>query len=364
MPSYPCAALGAIARNADLCPNAPALIEPDGKTFNYNELWQQIKAVSEQLQAAGAGTGERVAVLLPQGVLQILAVTGVLNRHIAVPLQTKTTAAEVEASLRRLSVSALIVSQEFPAEAEAANKAGLTVLVACDGQSPRDWEIRAPVFPSKPIAVHSEAILLLITSATTDRSKVVPLTGANLDAGNAATRDAAGLVDSDRLLLMVSLCHRLGVESAFAQFLAGGAVIATAGYDPTSYLHWLNGLRPTWYVCAPAVHQASLAQLNVALPASPLSLRLLQSAGAPLPNSVRDELEQALGVPVLNGYGATEAHYIAIEGVPFDRHIPDAAGRPCGSEIAIMSPSQELLLAGEEGEIAVRGVAVFSGYED
>ena len=364
MPSYRCAAIGAIAHNADSRPSALALIEPDGKTFSYNELWQQIEAVSERLQGAGVVTGERVAVLLPQGALQILAVAGVLNHHIAVPLQAKTTAAEVEASLRRLSAAALIVSQEFPAEADAANKAGLVVLVARNGQSPRDWEVRVPAFPSNPPAVRSEAILLLITSATTDRSKVVPLTGANLDAGNAATRDAAGLVDSDRLLLMVSLCHRIGVESAFAQFLAGGAVIATAGYDPNSYLHWLKSLKPTWYVCSPAVHQASLAPLKVTLPTSPLSLRLLQSAGAPLPNSLRDELEQALGVPVLNGYGATEAHYIAIEGVPFNGHIPDAAGRSCGLEIRILNSSKEFLPTGEEGEIAVRGPAVFSGYED
>ncbi len=355
MRSYPCAALSAIARNADLRPNAPALIEPDGRTFNYSELWQQIEAVSEQLQGAGVGAGERVAVLFPQGALQILAVAGALNRHIAVPLQAKTTTAEVEASLSRLSASALIVSPEFAAESEAANKAGLIVLVANHGQSPKDWEIRAPAFPSSRTAARSEAVLFLITSATTDRSKVVPLTGANLDAGNAQTRDAARLVESDRLLMMVSLCHRIGVESAFAQFLAGGAVIATHGFDPAAYLHWLNDLRPTWYVCAPAVHQASLAQLRVALPTSPLSLRLLQSAGAPLPNSVRDELERTLGVPVLNGYGASEAHYIAIEGVPFNGHNTDAAGRPCGSEIGIMNASRELLPTGEEGEIVVRG---------
>ena len=48
-------------------------------------------------------------------------------------------------------------------------------------------------------------------------------------------------------------------------------------------------------------------------------------------------------MPVFNGYGATEAHYIAIEGVPFHGHISDAAGQPCGSEIGIMNPSRELV---------------------
>lgn len=364
MRSYSCAALASIAHCAEASPHSDALVRPDGITLSYNDLWTQIEAVSRRLQHAGVGSGERVAVLVPQGALQILAVVGVLNQHVAIPLQAKTTAAEVEFSLRRMSASALIVSPEYVAETEAATQMGLTVLVARKEALPSAWEIRASAVAPTRSASGSKAILFLITSATTDRSKVVPLTGANLDAGNAATRDAAQLAGSDRLLSMVSLCHRLGLESVLAQFLAGGTVIATPGFDPAAFGRWLIDLKPTWYVCAPTVHQAALAQLKTAPPNDPTSLRLVQSAGAPLPKDVRDELEQLLSVPVLNGYGATEAHYIAIEALPFEGHIPAAAGRSCGLEIGIVHASGEVLPTGEEGEIVVRGPAVFSGYED
>ena len=358
------AAIDAISRYAHASPKLPALIEPDGATLDYAEFWAQLEALSQRLQEAGVGIGERVAVLLPQGGLEVIAVAGVLNRHVCLPLKARTTVAEVESALRRSVASALIVSAEFEAEAEAALEMGLTVLIAISGEPPKNWVIRTSAYAPIGTVAHSEAILFLITSATTSDSKVVPLTAANLNAGNTWTRDSAQLVASDRLLLMVPLCHRIGFESTFAQFLAGGTVIATGGFDPAAYVRWLNTLDPTWYVCAPAVHQAALLQLRDEQLARPISLRLLQSAGAPLPNDVREQLEEVLRLPVLNGYGATEAHYIAIEALPYHGHIPNAAGRSCGLEIGIMDAAGTLLPCGEDGEIAARGLSVCSGYLD
>lgn len=364
MRSYSCAALAAIAHDAESSPHSEALVRPDGITLSYHDLWAQIEAVSQRLHDAGVGSGERVAVLVPQGALQILAVVGVLNQHVAIPLQAKTTAAEVEFSLRRMSASALIVSPEYVAETEAATQMGLTVLVARKEALPSAWEIRASaVAPTRSASV-SKAILFLITSATTGHSKVVPLTAANLDAGIESRRHSLRLTASDRLLLMTSLCHIIGVENALAQFAVGGTVIATGGFDPPAYLHWLNDLRPTWYDCAPAVHQAALVQLKAGSVNLPVSLRFLQSAGAPLPSEVKQQLEQTLNLPVFNDYGMTEACPIAVDAFLPGGRIPNSAGRSCGLEIGILHASGEVLPTGEEGEIVVRGPAVFSGYED
>src|ERR1039458_9120094 len=101
MRTFSCDALRAIARYAEVAPQAPALIEPDGITLNYKELLDQIEAVSRRLREAGIGPGQRVAVLLPQGALQVLVVTGVLSEHVAIPLQSRATTGEVESHLRR-----------------------------------------------------------------------------------------------------------------------------------------------------------------------------------------------------------------------------------------------------------------------
>jgi acyl-CoA synthetase (AMP-forming)/AMP-acid ligase II/thioesterase domain-containing protein len=342
--------------------NSPALIEPNGIILSYEDLWEQILAVTSRLQKAGITSQETVAVLVPQGGLQTLAIAGALNHCICAPLQPRTNVVEVEALLRRFAASALIASPSFEEEAQAASRMGLTVLTAGDGESPKDWKICRAASLERAGAESSEAILMMVTSASTGSSKVVPLTAANLDAGISSRRDSLRLTASDRLLQMTSLCHIIGIENALAQFLVGGVVITTRGFDPTAYLDWLRELRPTWYDCAPTVHQAALKELNRKPPENPPSLRFVQSAGAPLPNEVRQGLEQVLRVPVFNDYGMTEACPIATDAFLPGGRSPNSAGRSCGIQVAVMDPSGDLVQPDKDGEIVVRGTAVFSGY--
>jgi acyl-CoA synthetase (AMP-forming)/AMP-acid ligase II/thioesterase domain-containing protein/acyl carrier protein len=356
--------LDAIAHYAESTPQSPALIEPDGATFSYKDLWAQIEMVSRRLEGAGIGAGERVALLLPQGGGEVLAATGVLNCHTAITLKTKSSTTEVEACLKMLSVSALIAAPEFEAQVEAAIGLGITVLVARKGESPKDWHIRVPALQLNPRNPPPEAVTFSFSSGTTGTSKIVPVTATNLNARITSLSNSVQLTASDRLLLMISQSFGVSVLYTHAQFSVGGVVIATEGFDPASYSSWLNKLRPTWYICAPTVHHATLSQLKAEPPSRPLSLRLIESSFAPLPEELRKELEQILGVPVLTQYGATEAGIIASESLSSGGRIPTRVGRSRGSEIGIMSSSGLLLPAGQEGEIAVRGPAVASGYVD
>lgn len=358
------ALLAPIAHAAELHPRSVALIVPGGPSLGYGELWSRIDACRLRLDEAGIPHDGIVAVLAPQGTLQILAVAGVIAHCACAPLQPRTTVAEVASLLRRLSASALIAAPEFEAESQAAAQNGLAVFRARPELSPSDWEF-TPASAPPPLARRPPDIrLIFATSATTSTPKLAPLTESNLLAGVESRSIALRLASSDRLLLMTSLSHITGAENSLAQLHSGGSVIATGGFDPASYLHWLRELNPTWYACAPAVHQAALAQLMRDPPTPPLSLRLLQSAGAPLPVSVRDGLEQILGIPVFNDYGMTEACPIAVDAFLPGGRVPGSAGRTCGLEIRIINSSGEPLAPGSDGEITVRGPAVFPGYLD
>jgi acyl-CoA synthetase (AMP-forming)/AMP-acid ligase II len=174
---------------------------------------------------------------------------------------------------------------------------GLTSLVARSGQSPKYWKIHAPAFPSNGQSKSSGSLLIQVTSATMGRPKVVPLSAANFDAGIEPRRVLLQLSFSDRLLQMTSMSHSMGIENTFAQFLAGGAVIATNGFDSTTFRRWLIDLRPTWYDCSPTIHQAALAQLKREPLDSLVSLRFIQSAGAPLADDIRQGSSRSSAFP-------------------------------------------------------------------
>ncbi len=161
---------------------------------------------------------------------------------------------------------------------------------------------------------------------------------------------------------MTSMCHIIGVENALAQFLVGGSILATAGFDPVHYIDWLKMHEPTWYDCSPTVHQAALVQLRRKPPEVRCSLRFLQSAGAPLPEEVKQGLEEILQIPVFNDYGMTEACPIAVDAFLPGGRVAKSAGRSCGLEIAILDSNGVRVSPGIHGEIAVQGPAVIAGY--
>jgi oxalate---CoA ligase len=361
------AILAPIVHHAELNPDAAALIEPSGVTLSYREFWSQIEACRLRLEAAGIASGQVVAVLLPQGALQIVAVTGAMSHGVCAPLQPRTTESEVASLLHKLSASALIVSSEFEAESLAAAAMGLTVLVARAQQSPAEWQIRrsdSPAPRSASRSVFPDVKLIFAASPTSSTRRPVPLSESNLEAGTAARRNSLRLTASDRLLLMTSLSHIASAENTLAQLQCGGTVIATGGFQPAAYLGWLSGLKPTWYACAPAIHQAALLRLTRDLRETPATLRFIQSTGAPLAGDVRQRLEDILRIPVFNDYGMTEACPIASDAFLPGERVSGSVGRSCGLEIRIVGATGEAAASGVEGEIAVRGPAVFPGYLD
>jgi acyl-CoA synthetase (AMP-forming)/AMP-acid ligase II/thioesterase domain-containing protein/acyl carrier protein len=337
------------------------------------QLWGGLDALAEILYEAGIGARDTVAVLLSDGVCGVISLLGVSRICACAPLNPALTSVELKADLLELGAVAVVVSPELETPRVVVEMLGLLAIECAYSDSEQQflWTARKPSTPSiDREAVRPEnggAAILLHTSATTGRRKLVPLSLENLSAMIENTVRALKLGRDDRLLMMARIFHTQGVLSPFAQLLAGGSVIVPDSFTPQDFRRCLNDLHPTWYTCGPTLHRAILTNLEAHPLEAPTSLRFVRSGGAPLPKDLRANLEQALQAPVLDVYGLTETGAVACTRVDSHRLDSDAAnreavGKTMGPEIAIMGPEGELLPPGTEGEIVVAGPTVISGY--
>lgn len=362
----PDALSGLLARGAA---SAPALLAPGREPLPYGALRATVAALRGQLNGCGVGRGDRVAIVLPNGPAMAAAFLGVAGAATAAPLNPAYRPDELDFYLSDLEAAALVAAEGDDGPAPAAAEArGVPVLrLAEEGGAAGAVRLTGPAgAAARPgPAGAGDTALALHTSGTTSRPKLVPLTHANLAASARNIAATLGLGPEDRGLNVMPLFHIHGLVAALAAPLsAGGSVAATPGFDAFAFFRWMEEARPTWYTAVPTMHQAVLARAGRhrdAVRAAPL--RFVRSSSASLPPAVMEALEEALGVPVIESYGMTEAcHQMASNPLPPAPRKPGSVGPAAGPEVAVMGEGGAILPAGEVGEVVVRGANVTPGY--
>jgi len=242
---------------------------------------------------------------------------------------------------------------------------------------------------------------IVYTSGTTGRPKGVMLTHRNVVSNVKAIARHLPMRPDDLLLSMLPLSHTFERTTGYYTPMAFGASVAFCR-STQLLLQDLRAIRPTVMITVPRIHErlvagfeAKMAQygwlerlyrdarraaasrmgLNGGAQATGAGaagswvrlaervigvrlralfggrLRVSVSGGAPLPVEVSTTL-LAFGVPVVQGYGMTEASPVVAANTPDDNQ-PDTVGRPL--------PGVQLQLA-ETGELLVRGPSVMKGY--
>src|SRR5262249_15618731 len=150
--------------------------------------------------------------------------------------------------------------------------------------------------------------LVLHTSGTTSRPKIVPLTQTNLSVSAYNVATSLSLSSGDRCLNVMPLFHIHGLVAAvLASLSASAGVICTPGLDGDAFFGWLDDLCPSWYTAVPTIHQEILRRAPQAADIiARRRLRFIRSSSAMLAPGVLTELESVFIAPVIDAYGMTE----------------------------------------------------------
>jgi acyl-CoA synthetase (AMP-forming)/AMP-acid ligase II len=311
-----------------------------------------------------------VAIVLPNGPEMAAAFVTIAQVATTAPLNPAYREEEYDFYLSDLKAKALVVMAGYDGPALAsARKAEMAVIwLSVPEGVPAGYftlasEARGACDTSAPGP--DDVALILHTSGTTSRPKIVPLLQSNVAASAEHIRASLELTEADRCLNVMPLFHIHGLIAAVTASLAAGASIWCApGFDALRFFGWMKDAQPTWYTAVPTMHQAILSRAGRnADVIRETPLRFLRSSSASLPAQVMVALEETFGAPVIEGYGMTEAaHQMASNPLGRGAQRPGSVGKEAGPRVRIAHEIEDRLVEGV-GEIVISGPNVTPGYE-
>ena len=244
---------------------APAIGAPGRTWLTHGALRAQARRTIDDLNAMGIGRGDRVAIVLPNGPETAAAFISIACGATTAPLNPAYKADEFAFYLCDLNARVLVVQYgaETPARETAAAKhpRGET---GAGGRSGRRLRVqrRPPGWARRRNPGEAEAediALVLHTSGTTSRPKIVPLRHINVTASAYHIGDILALTPDDVCLNIMPLFHIHGLIAAtLSAWRPAPSVFCTPGFNAFRFFAWFDEVRPTWYTAVPTMHQAIL----------------------------------------------------------------------------------------------------------
>ena len=345
------------------------LTSEKNEKLSYGEFKIFNEKISRQLAATNIINSDRAAIVLPNGPLMASSFLSISSYMSAAPLNPSYKQEEFEFYLDDLKPKFLLVEPNSKSLAVIAAK-NLNIPVfemrISDNQPLGTFELFDKETDYKNPNDYDEA-LVLHTSGTTSRPKIVPLSNLNIFTSAVNISKSLKLTADDHCLNIMPLFHIHGLIAVLsASAKVGASVCASNGFNALKFLDLAETQNITWYSGVPTMHQAILlrAQKN-SDKAKKLNLRFIRSSSASLPPAIFEQLNDIFQTPVIEAYGMTEAtHQMASNPLPPAIQKPGLVGMPAGPEICIMNDKNEKLPQGEIGEICIKGDNVTNGYEN
>ena len=352
----------AFAASVQLRPAKVALFW-DEREFTYAQLQSQSLGVAQQLvDSFAVQPGDRVGLWLKNRPEFILAFFGILNAAaVVVPINNFLKPVEVSYILDDAGIDVLITDEELGAHSAALCTARPSLkILNIEETAASHSEI---VNRKSEIVNRAEGDLAVIiyTSGTTGRSKGAMLSHGNLLHNVASCRVVLDTLESDRYAVILPLFHSYMLTVGLLLPLLEGAsiVLIKSLNQPQQMLREMYQLQAT---TLPAIPQFYRTLAHAQLPGK-LPFRLCVSGAAPLPVQVLKDFETKHQIPIIEGYGLSEASPVVTKNPFRGVRKPGSIGLPIPNvELSIQDENGKILGANETGEVCVRGGNVMMGY--
>jgi acyl-CoA synthetase (AMP-forming)/AMP-acid ligase II len=315
-------------------------------TLTYAELFKTVQEAERLLDEAGLPPGARINLRLASPLSYATALVAIIAAgRVAVPLDPAAPDEDIARVNRVAQPAGTVTGGEGAGGAGGAGTPSFGI-AAFD---------RSPVTSANP-----GGGIFLSTSGTTGTPKGILLPDEQLAHTAVSVVEAHRLTRSDRGYCSLPLFHvNAEVVGVLATLKAGAYLAVDRKFSRRGFWDIIRDRDITWVNAVPAI----ISILSMDPPADPpATLRFVRSASAPLPLASLERFEKAVGVPVIETYGMTEAASM-ITANPLDGpRKPGSAGKPAGSQVRVAAADGTAAAAGEIGRVMIRGAGIIKAY--
>jgi acyl-CoA synthetase (AMP-forming)/AMP-acid ligase II len=366
-----------LSHGAERHPENVAVVFRDA-SITYRELDALTNRFARALGALGVRKGDRVCLLTtncPEYVIAFYAIARV--GAVASPMNPSYREREIEYQLNDTEAVAIVVHADLAplVDTVRARTPHLRHIIAIGGSRAPTAQIRSfgelvgAERPSPPPRVEisgDDLVALPYSSGTTGLPKGVMLSHRNLVINNVQFIACLRLRESDRLMLFLPFYHIYGTMLMGSAVHTGSTCVLMERFEPVECMQLIERHRVTLFFVVPPVllmlsNWPELAKHDLS------SLRLTMVGAAPVAPELSRRFRELTGVPVLQGYGMTEASPLTHVNPVHDEqlNVVDSAGlvaHDTEHRIVDIETGERELAPGEIGEICIRGPQIMQGY--
>lgn len=353
------------------------------KKYTYLQLYQNAKAISAILKRKGVEKKDRVALLLDNCADFVFCYFGILlSEAIIVPINHMFKRDEIKFILEDSESSTLITSAAYTHLAQELNVIlpDLRNIIYTNQNTSEEPSLKKVTAEhirfqqdakiEKTILTEDETAVFLYTSGTTGHPKAAQLTHKNLLSNVISSSQTVRVTSKDTFICFLPLFHSFAATVCMLMPLYNGAksVIMKSPKPVKKLLRAMRQNRVTIFTGIPSIYNILKdMKLPKFLPKPFLRLfipvRLCISGAAALPAEVFNKFEKKFKIPLLEGYGLTEASPVVSLNPLKGLRKPGSIGLPIPDVcIKIVNEENKEVETGQIGELCVQGPNIMKGY--
>ncbi len=362
-----------LTRRARRDPDLEALVEAhSGRRVTYAQLEARSNRVVSALSDLGVEKGERVALLLMNGV-EFVETFFAVGKHgaVNVPLNWRLVPDELEFILVDSGAKVMVYSAEFEAAVAELRRRGTTAVEHWIAVNPGDhatgldydaWIAAASPVELEPTASGDDLLFIMYTSGTTGLPKGVMHSHRTVQWMIFTMAATSEMRHGDRYLNSLPLFHVGALAPILGAVFAGDTVVMLKVFDPLRSWELIDEEKIDTTLMVPAMLQFMLAVYDPEK--HDLStLRWVMSGAAPVPVNLLEACTK-IGLDVRQVYGLTEtcgpACLIGSEDAL--RKVGSTGRAFYFTDVRVVRTDGSDADPGEAGEVIVRGPHVMLGY--